>query len=681
MIYASEYIPTFDKSIIKKGKKSYIATFLAFDSETSHNHDEENPVGWVYQWAFRENDNRVVGRTPQEFIKVLRKICEYIGETESKILIYVHNLSYDIEYFKNFLVAEFGKPEILATAPHEYIFFKVGIFEFRCSYKLSNKSLEKWGKDLDTEHKKLVGAIDYEVIRTPMEELTQTDWDYMLGDIDTLYECIIKQMQIYNDTLVTIPLTSTGYVRRECRKHFRKDNKNWKRFLNTRVDLEVYKLLEREFAGAISHGNRFYAGKTVSGIIRHRDFRSHYPSQQRVRTFPVGKFNLWGDHISLEELEELTDEYCCLSEIILHDVELKDKKITIPFLSADKCKKGKLGDIYTVEDNGRILKLNGYVSLVVTEIDLELIFRQYNIESYDIVKTYVSKRGKIPQFIIDTVDEFMLGKTKYKILYEHSKSFDDFTNLMKSKAGLNGIYGMSAQRPIKPEIVLDDNMEFDISEDFTDKVMSEKLDDFYKSRNNFMRFCFGCWTTSYARMELIDYCEIIGYENVLYCDTDSAFYISTPEIETRIENANKIRKDYAMKIGAYIEYEGKIVTYDEFCDEEENITDFRFLHSKCYGYMCDNKLHLTIAGVSAYEDSTRQYSREEELGTLDNLEEGKIFTRCGGTKSKYVNTNPFLYEYNGEIIECASACIITKTHKELHNMLNIYDSLIEWSVR
>ena len=34
-------------------KKEYLKRWISLDTETSHNHDKENPIGWVYQWAFK----------------------------------------------------------------------------------------------------------------------------------------------------------------------------------------------------------------------------------------------------------------------------------------------------------------------------------------------------------------------------------------------------------------------------------------------------------------------------------------------------------------------------------------------------------------------------------------------------------------------------------------------------
>ena len=52
------------KYISKSGKTKtkYLDTYIALDTETSHNHDIENPIAWAYQWAFLFNGKMYSGR-------------------------------------------------------------------------------------------------------------------------------------------------------------------------------------------------------------------------------------------------------------------------------------------------------------------------------------------------------------------------------------------------------------------------------------------------------------------------------------------------------------------------------------------------------------------------------------------------------------------------------------------
>ena len=64
-----------------------------------------------------------------------------------------------------------------------------------------------------------MGDLDYKKLFTPNTLLTMSELGYCYNDVMGLYEAIIYLLK--EDTLVTIPLTSTGYVRRECRNKYR----------------------------------------------------------------------------------------------------------------------------------------------------------------------------------------------------------------------------------------------------------------------------------------------------------------------------------------------------------------------------------------------------------------------------------------------------------------------------
>lgn len=689
MITEGDYQPTFTGRWLCKGRKSkrkVFSDFISLDTETSHNHDAENPVGWIYQWALCIGNDTVVGRKPSELITTLNKIAEYIGaDSKNVIFVYVHNLAYDMAYLYPFIKEAWGECKILAIANHKYISLAVGAFEFRCSYKLSNRSLEKWADDLKTEHRKLVGAIDYDSIHTQSEELTSIDWEYQLLDIYTLRDCVKKQMEIYGDTLATIPLTSTGYVRRECRKFFREDRKNRKRFLNSRINAEIYGMLRSAFSGGLTHGNRFYSEVTVVGNIAHRDFVSHYPSQQRTADFPVGKFNLYSrGGLSFEELDALERDYCYLAEILIRDCAIKSKDVVIPIISVSKMLSGKIGAIDYFADNGRVLEASGTFMLTVTELDLYWLRRLYDFGECYVGRVYVSKRGKLPKFMIDSVNRFFFGKCdieeKVECEKDPLKKVELKIDLMKSKNSLNGIYGMSATQIVRESFTVTESGEWEkVKVDDVGKA----IDDYYKSENSFMRYEWGVWTTANARAELLHYIYDIIIPNggkFLYCDTDSAFYVTNEKVERAIEDENARLRAIADEQGYFIETESGKRYYRQFASED-SIEEFRFLHAKCYAYISGGELNCTIAGVSAFEDATLKFSREDELGEIDNLKHGFVFRRCGGVTVKYDDTREIgTYVYNGEEIECATSCIISKGTKTLSNESTLYDEWKGWCI-
>lgn len=706
-ISCKDFEPTKINMKRHRGKKEvYTAEdFLSLDTETSHNEDRSE--AWLYQWCFSypiEDGVRalVYGRRPSELAEVLYKVCEVCECDEIHNLpIFVHNLSYDYSYIKDALEEKFGhKGALIAVGNHNVLNYNLDGLNFKCSYKLSQKSLDAWCNELGTKHKKLKGTIDYDTERFQDSPLTKKDWKYMFYDIICLDEAIIKQLEKWEDDLITMPLTNTGYVRRETRKNFAKEKGNRRDFLSKKLDETTYTMCRKEFAGGLTHGNRFYAGKTVEGTIRHRDFASHYPSQQMCYSAPCSKFQPYysrrmGDNriVSLNELVELTGKKCVLAAIVISDLTLK-KGITLPYAQVSKFKEGKIGTekLDFIEDNGRILKMNSGASLVVVnEYDLKWLLKQYTF-SYEIVEIYSANKGPFPKYLRDTVQEFFYKKSFYKAEEKRleaegvSKDSEEYKenhlNMMIAKGMLNSIYGMSATDPVRISYFEDENGNWE-HEILTEEEKSERIEDFYDKNSSFMNYELGCWTTALARNELMDFVELIGYENFLYADTDSIFYLSTPEIEARIEAKNEEFRKINDANGWYIELEGKRTYYNQFELEKEDITKFRFLHAKCYAYTVKKgdkeELETTIAGVKKYGRNGN--SRVKELGSIDGLKSGKIFYDCGGTGISYMPHKLEIVEIDGHLTERGSVAIIKPVTKTLHDAVEVGENdVIIWEV-
>ena len=110
-----------------------------------------------------------------------RKICDNMRGKETYI--YFHNLSYDWEFIRKFLLQEFGSPRRqLNTKPHYPIYIQWDHFILKDSLILAQRSLEKWAKDMDVKHKKATGKWDYEKIRGQQEHFSPEELEYIEHD-------------------------------------------------------------------------------------------------------------------------------------------------------------------------------------------------------------------------------------------------------------------------------------------------------------------------------------------------------------------------------------------------------------------------------------------------------------------------------------------------------------------
>ena len=678
-----------------KHKAPILAEAIYLDTETSNNYNADTGEGvtWIYQWAFRWCRETAMGRTPEQLFEALEEVDRANGLTSQGIqcVIYIHNASYDLSYLLPYFRNRYGLGKILATAAHKIITFESGPWLVRCTYYLSNRSLYKWGADLKIKHGKKKGLIDYGVRRYQDSPLVRKDWIYQIYDVIALEECVLAELSAEHDTLRSIPLTSTGYVRRDGRR-LAKAEKDRESFLRTRMNVEVYQANRFAFSGGLVHGNRFVIGDIVeltdeegNAIGDHYDFRSDYPSQERARVdgFPCGPWEKYYEYdgtvrCTWEELDELRAEHCELITVLVGPVEIK-KGETLPYLQESKCLLGAdMSYKSDIVDNGRVLKSSGYTCLTFTELDWEILRKQYVMKDYKILRVFLSKRGPIPGFLKVLIDHYYKEKSRLKDLAaslpEGPEKEDVEISLTKAKNRLNGIYGMCATDPVRLEFSIDpETWEWEHTE-LTAELVEEKLAEYYKNRNNFMRYSIGVYTTAWARYDIMRFYWLIGPERFLYADTDSIFFKSSPEIREKIAEENRRREAAAIANGAFIEYDGKRVTYDAFESETynkkpERIRRFVFLHAKAYAYERDDgSMKLTVAGVA--KSDGKKTTREKELGKLENFEAGFVFRKCGSTAAVYLVGEPELVDVDGHKVSTAGGCVLVPTTKTLHDEFN-----------
>ena len=646
-----------------KNRKIYLycEEFAVLDTETSHL-DEES--AWIYQWAVCFNKDFIYGRKPSEFIRLLEKLRDYYSLNDmKKIIFYIHNASYDMQYLKHYLKAYDSNIEIFAIDNHSMLAVDVFGFRFLCSYKLSNMNLDLFSNTYAENFVKASGAIDYNIVRYQDSKLSENDWYYMFSDVASLHDAITNYLITngYNYAFQA-PITSTGFVRTDCRKSSEKEGKYRKWFLKMALKLDQYLLTNKAFMGGLTVANFLYAGTTLTDDkhkIRHADFKSSYPARIMIDYFPIGKPTWYGDIDDREEFDFLLDHYCCIFVLTMDNVHIKEG-VTLPYIPSSKC-------IYKENE----LKLNGKIvyadtlSIAITEVDYKIIKKQYTGENIQISDMLIFKRGKAPEWLRSKTMQYFNNKCTLK-------GVDDKLYAC-SKALLNAIYGMTATAICRDTYELDEDLILGVKHGDKEKQISK----FYNSRNSFMPYQFGVYTTAHARSALIDMVEAVGYENFLYCDTDSVFYIATPEAEKNLQKLNRKLKARAKKAGAYIGDD-----YLGVADFEPDLHKFRALHAKCYAMEEYNKegvpeLKVTIAGIP--KKTTKWINGEkvtisnaEELKSIDNLKDGFIFKHNGGTRSVYIEDLPRIKNISGHKTELASSCIILNIEKEINNTMWSY---------
>ena len=356
----------------------------------------------VDELQFSINDSVYYGRTWQELRAFLSRIDENVLDKKGnkvKKFCFVHNLSYEFQFMRN----AFKFQDVFSRKARKVIKFTLPEFnfEFRCSYYMSNSSLDTLAKNYNFDTKKLVGNLDYSLIRLPKTPLTKEELDYCKNDCLIVYKYILSELDRYI-FVKDIPITSTGHVRRELHdlvdKNYFYRNKVRK---SINVDGHIYNLLNKAFAGGYTHSNWVFTDEVIDDVVSY-DFTSSYPFVLLTEKYPSTEFK----KCNITSFNQMLPTMAYLVVVRFYDIE---SKYYNNIISLSKCSKIKGYRI----DNGRIISAK-MIEIVLTDVDLNLIRKAYKFKSYDILECYRSYYDYLPKTFLDFILDKYVLKTKLK---------------------------------------------------------------------------------------------------------------------------------------------------------------------------------------------------------------------------------------------------------------------------
>lgn len=648
-----------------KNRRKYLSLVSAFDIETTRINEDES---FLYIWQAQIGPYTVTGRAWKEFFRMLNKLAAGL-DPDVYMVFYVHNLSFEFQFLQGRY--HFKEDEVFCLDSRRIL--KCDMlqhFEFRCSYLHSNMSLglfmAKMGVKEEYQKRK---DFDYSILRYPWTPLTDEEMLYCVNDVRGLVQAIQIEMLHDGDNLYTIPLTSTGYVRRDVKAAMREVENKW--IKSMLPDAKIYGMLRQAFRGGNTHANRYFAGQIVYKA-KGADMSSCYPFSQCNGPFPVSRFRILEGEISTEKVLDLMTrrEKALLLEVALYDVELRDPYWGCPYLAIDKVR-----HLYNYQgDNGRILAAE-YLETTITDIDLKILLQEYNFRMEVITCAY-ARYGVLPKPLLHTIESYYILKTKLKNVNGQEILYT------KSKNKLNSVYGMSAQNPVKADIKYKGPGDYALE----DVNILDKLAIYHKRA--FFPYQWGVWTTANARMNLEEGIRLVheteGAE-FIYCDTDSVKYtgdVDWSEINERRRSMSEQSESYADDPAGNRHYMGVF----EF---EGEYQEFATLGAKKYAYRDqEGVLHITIAGVNKLKGAPEL----EKAGGLQAFlqpadpEDPKVFVfqEGGGTMIKYNDTvREWRYLDNKKVFitPCATISDSTKTlsvTQEYYDLIMDPDEILEY---
>ena len=607
---------------VQRGYKAkgprYYDILMAFDIEVTYLPDLDQSIMYIWQWAFNEN-LVVIGRTWNQFKKVLTalKPLPYM------FVCYVHNLSYEFQFLAG--VISFDTEDVFAVKSRKILKAKFQNIEFRCSYLHSNMGLDKFIKFTGGAFKKL--ELDYNIIRYPWTPLSDKELRYCINDVIGLVSAIRAEMRRDVDNLYTIPLTSTGYLRREAKESLRPKRKQIRAMM---CDYDTQQFLRRAFRGGDTHASRFYTGFIVKDV-QSIDRSSSYPDVMVNDVFPVSGFTYIG-HMSIAMLEDMLSYNALLLDVCFYKISLYTELEACPYISLSKC------DVFVQPlcDNGRIMSAD-YIETVITDVDFQIIRDCYKWESIVIRRAWAAPYGFLPEELRDLNRDYYRKKTTLK----GSADPDAAYYYTKAKNKLNSCYGMCAQNPAKDHTEFHANVEHNggfINIPFTENDWKDK------AKSYWLHYAWGVWVTAWARFRLWEGRKIIAAQthNIgwVYGDTDSLKYMGS--VDFSAYNEERIR--HSKQNGAYAVDAAGVTHYMGVFEPEAPAAEFRTWGAKKYAYRdTDGHLHVTVSGVSKAAGALEL----EKAGGLAAFKPGFVFRDAGGSELKYDDTINQIVQIDG----------------------------------
>lgn len=660
-----------DAVFLSNGSRSYLNIPISFDIETtSYTDDNGKKSAWMYIWQMSINGGVIIGRTWNEYYGLLSALSNtFFGnkgvypDGATYIPIYVHNLGFEFQFFRKF----FDWDEVFAIKNRRPIYARSNVFEYRCSYFLSNANLDYLGSHMLHRYKveKLKGDLDYSLSRLSSTPMSRKELEYCINDVlvvtSYIQELIEDEGGIHN-----IPYTSTGFVRNYVRNKcyptdpatgdLTREGLQYKAIMRSLTidSVDFYKMCKRAFMGGFTHASCVHMGEVLQWI-HSKDITSSYPFVIAAKQFPMTKFRHLGTVDDLKIFKELLSTFCCIFDVTFYN--LQPNVIYENILSKHKCYCE--GD-YTV-NNGRLVD-SDVCCTTLTDVDWEWIVQFYTFDSFKITSIWVADRGYLPKPIIESVLDFYEGKTSLKGVPGQETAY------MKSKNKLNAIFGMMVTDIFQDQYIYSSD-----SDEWAKGGVDEfsQLSQYNKTHSRFLYYPWGVYITAYARSRLFSAIYELK-EDYAYSDTDSVKYFNFSKHERYFNECNT---------HAYIELAKMCSHYGidfERCrpatpsgdkkllgvwEDDGDYKYFKTLGAKRYMYTdsTGDNLSLTVSGLNKNNAVPYLLGKYGIKGSFKMFDEGLIIPKghAGKLLHTYIDEEQALiaedYLGNKELVETPSS--------------------------
>lgn len=586
----------------KKFRYNYLKIACAFDIETTSYYSKkyDRDLATMYIWQLSLDNDTIIGRIWEEFIRVIEALNDYAEKREGVILCLIQNLSFEFQFIKSIFqwnINREGYPDIFAKDDRTILYAKYKNIEFRDTLALTGMGLARFKKNYGLSVDKLVGDLDYSLYRHSKTPVTNKELAYCINDVQILSDFFYKYLfPEYIKPGKKIPLTSTGIVRADIKESFMEIPKEERKKIQNRIRNSqpteaVYKLWRNFlFRGGLVHAStiacNYLWDASETGPFGSYDLKSAHPGGMFAKKFPWKynrrKVDMWEEVLKAAR----TGDYGFFGVFKFynircsgyHSLESKNKIIEA---SPD-----------AVYENGRLV-FASYIKVCLMELDFFNYEDLYEWERYQVTVLYQAKLEVLPDYIRKIICKyFVLKETLPKDTPEYNGS----------KRKLNGIFGMFATGLPEHEVVF--NM------DTNEMEMSAQAKSYAElTQYLIMLPQWAIQTAAYTRRDIVKSIKACGFDSMYY-DTDSNKIMNFEEHKGWFENFNKERMELNKSVNTF-DYDKKY--FERIgCFELEYIGNrFKVLGAKRYLVEHDGKTQVTVAGM--VKGSLEAYCKKNNL--------------------------------------------------------------------
>lgn len=521
---------------IKNDYYRFIPMGLDIETTQTYQRDDKGKItehfSFMYIWQWSVWDYTFLGRTYEELLNFINSIFSLVLKSRFKTICFIHNESFEFSFLAKFLQQYYNLTVFARKKRHPIKFELNNQLLFLDSYLLTGFSLEKLA-EIYTNIRKLVGDLDYKLIRTSETPMKNDEVKYCVNDVQILsaYAVYYRDNYLHNNFL---PLTKTMIAGKVVKNMIKKMG----------VQKEVYFLMKNQypkskqeyeyimsfFFGAYTHGMLYNLFETIRDVLKF-DVDSEYPYSFMLPEYPISKFRkLSLKNVSRETLENVINNYACLIDVTFKNIKTTTgvtiiSKNNVSWQSSD-----------CMWDNGRLY--SGSVRIRITNLDYISFSMHYNITFDNSLFNDISfaKKGYLPKYFRLAIASLYNDKTELKGIQGKEIEY------IERKKSLNGQYGSCVCRLQFTELdFLDGWQEMDKDVNF-DRIWMNKV--------NLPQW--GVFCTANARFIILSAIKQMQkggsiIKDYIYSDTDSIACKNTKFNLCVFQKINAARMEYNKK--------------------------------------------------------------------------------------------------------------------------------------